>query len=114
MKFTWKRWVAIVAALAALAFLASGCVVNGAWAQVEVSDPASPQTAIVWLSKVSCPTSSFCAAVGTSQSGPVWATWTGDRWGVTPFGARDDELSDVSCISSKKSTSAVARGPIAL
>jgi hypothetical protein len=88
----------------------SGLVVryNGAsWATQAISPPAG--TTYVELNGVSCPTSTFCAAVGVYLDGSgvqhaLAQTWNGTSWTnrtvSDPSGGQQAVLSSVSCTSS--------------
>ncbi len=96
--FRWKRATAALAVLGGVVLVASSCVVNGSWTQVAVSAPSRDPFTPAAFTEVSCPTTSFCAAVG-SGTGAVWATWSGGAWSVTEGPTTDSEHHHVSCVS---------------
>jgi hypothetical protein len=97
--------------LTALVVIASGCITDGAWtssapAAVSLNPAFSPD-----LVDVSCPTATFCMAVGGAsqhavETGttdvPVVQTWDGSSWSEVAFtlgGVGGSGLERVSCAS---------------
>ena len=64
-------------------------------------EPLSPTG--VTLDSVSCPSTTFCMAVGGSQSGTVGNSysWNGTGWTQDAVPSGTDELTGVSCVSSR-------------
>ena len=61
------------------------------------------------LTKVSCPTAAYCAAVGNSSVGAYSAAWNGTAWTAqavlpVPSGASSDTLDGLSCTSATACT----------
>jgi len=56
-------------------------VSGGAWADQTIPEPAG--TVNGYLYSVSCPTASFCMAVGQAGTALAW-TWDGTKWSIVP------------------------------
>jgi hypothetical protein len=90
----------MAAALLTLALLASACVNQGAWTTTSVTSRvgADPH-----FESVSCPTTTFCMAVGTAYpSRPVLQVWNGTTWSPLAFpfaGAHGADLIETACAS---------------
>jgi hypothetical protein len=79
------------------------------WSLVPTPNPQAHRTSK--LTVVSCPSATFCAAVGTyttqtdAQGLPLFETWNGTSWSIqSPPNGGAVELSDVSCTSATDCT----------
>jgi hypothetical protein len=72
---------------------------NGSsWSVQTVPEPAGATTSdLAW---VSCPSSSFCVAVGTTNAGPLVERWDGISWSIWQVPVPPGGLGPVSCPSS--------------
>jgi hypothetical protein len=74
-----------------------------------LSDPAKPGN--FTLSGVSCPTATFCVAVGNlNGSDPFVETWNGARWRLTMLPLTDADNGPVTGVSCASASSCVAVG----
>ena len=95
----------LVAAAAACLVLAAGPALAGSAAPGSVRAGSPVLHGQVSLMGVSCPTASFCLAVGKQGSsggyGPVSQDWNGKTWRILDPPARpaDSYLTAVSCLS---------------
>jgi hypothetical protein len=80
------------------------------WNGREWSVVPNPRSVHAWFADVSCVSSRFCVAVGTSQGGlgeppgfTLVESWNGTEWSIvpTPNPGIFDELEGVSCVSVK-------------
>lgn len=74
-----SRLIAPVAVIAAFVWLASGCVMNGAWAATSpVQEPSGSGT----FAAVDCVGPTWCLAGGQGNGAPAVQTWNGSTWTV--------------------------------
>jgi hypothetical protein len=77
-----------------------------------MQDPPTPEGAVSSdLDRVSCPTATFCAAVGSYETKPdapmpLTETWNGTSWSIQPTPDPSATLNDVSCTSASDCTAA--------
>jgi hypothetical protein len=72
--------------------------------------PAQQDATVDYLNAVSCPTTSFCLALGTQGPIPVAFEWNGSTWSNAPDSPGEPEESEVKALSCVSASFCVAVG----
>jgi hypothetical protein len=109
-----RSFVALLAGVAAVAVLASGCIFDGTWSPTPVA-VLPVQGVPTQLDDVSCVSEDWCMAVGGFGSLPLVEIWDGTRWRVVtapPLAPQDNaQLESVDCGSPTACIAKVNRVP---